>query len=107
MHFHISLVKNEEKFGSKLLKLLHSLHSLKNAAKICFDTVLVHFRPFKLKRLESAPRIFHETGMLVVCYVDELLIFSQNDGAILKFKMYLDQNFVTKDIGQLTHFLGI
>lgn len=43
--------------------------------------------------------------MIVVCFVDDPLVFSKHDRDTMKFKRHLDKSFVTNKLSHPTHLL--
>lgn len=87
---------DEKKYRSKVLKSQHCFYGLKDAAKIWCGTVSSHFKTYGLKKMESAPCAFQKKGMVVICYVSDLLIFDKDENEIRNFKINLQNNFSTK-----------
>lgn len=52
-------------------------------------------------------RKMHETIIIIALYVDDFLIFSNNDTEKRKLKKALAQNFKIKDLGQVKNCLGL
>lgn len=98
---------NEENYKNKIFKLRRYLYGLKKAAKIWYETVSLHINLYGLKEMDSAPCVFHIKGLVVICYVDDLLIFFNDESEIRKFGTNLEKKFVTKDLGQSKQFLRI
>lgn len=48
----------------------------------------------------------HNTKLYVLVYVDDIIILGNHNGAIHKFKDYLDHYFHMNDLGNLKYFLG-
>lgn len=74
---------------------------------IWYETMSTQFRKFGLWDMETAPCVLIKQGMVVICYVDDLLVFFHQQRDMEAFKLTLLQNFVVKDLGHLKQFLGI
>ena len=57
--------------------------------------------------MEKAPCVFIDTGMVVMCYVDDILIVGSKQRKIDELIYRVSRNLKTKDLGRLSHFLGI
>lgn len=58
-------------------------------------------------RVESTSRIFLEGGIAVVCYVDDILIYSRQEDEIDQFRASLETHFMLKMLLHPEEFLGI
>ena len=45
--------------------------------------------------------------LIILVYVDDVLVASNNKDEIAQFKLLLDQKFKLKDLGDLKYFLGL
>ena len=52
-------------------------------------------------------RTSNDSTVIVLAWVDDLLIVSDNEPIMSKFKLALSEKFKMKDLGQLSWFLGI
>lgn len=57
--------------------------------------------------MKAAPCVSHKNGMIVVCHVDDILIFANTSNEIRKFKIMLKKNFVVKELGDPAQFSWI
>lgn len=94
----------EKKYRNKVLTLHRSLYGLKGTVKIWYETVSSHFKTYGPKEMESAPFVFHKKESVVIYYADKLLILNNDKNEIRKFKINLQNNVVTKHLGQTKNF---
>lgn len=59
------------------MKLKRSLYGLWDAARIWYDLLTKRFNAAGLAQLHTVPRIFRAADTLVICYVDDLLVFQK------------------------------
>ena len=48
-----------------------------------------------------------QSFLIILVYVDDVLVASDNKDEIAQFKLLLDQKFKLKDLGDLKYFLGL
>ena len=48
-----------------------------------------------------------QSFLIILVYVDDVLVASNNKDEIAQFKLLLDQKFKLKDLGDLKYFLGL
>lgn len=58
------------------MKLERSLYGLKDATKIWFKLMSKKFKEAGLREVESAPCVFKDDRVIVVCFADDLLVFA-------------------------------
>ena len=99
--------------GSKgeVCRLLKSLYGLKQTSRQCFaklsSTIGDHgFVQFK-SDYSVFTRIKGSSIIMILVYVDDILIASNNVDAMNSFKQFLDSKFKLKDLGTLKYFLGL
>ena len=98
--------------GNPLVWRLHkSLYGLKQSGRnwhLCLDDF---FKSHNFVQSESDPclytRISEKSVIIILAWVDDLLIISDNDNDICIFKSVLSNRFKMKDLGKLSWFLGI
>lgn len=83
---------DKAKYMNKVLNLKKSLYGLRDAAKIWFETVLNKVKSFGLTEMESAPCVFYKKGMIVPCYVHDLLVGHQVETEIEELKTILKKH---------------
>lgn len=59
-----------------------TLYSLRNAVQVLYDLLAAKFMTANLKPVQSAPCVFQKKRMLVICYVDDLVMFSKHESEI-------------------------
>ena len=73
-----------------------------------FSTALVEFGFIQSKADYSLfTRQQGESFIMLLVYVDDVLIASNDQKGIEDFKLLLDQKFKLKDLGELRYFLGL
>ena len=105
-----------ENFESKeskhlVCKLKKSIYALKQASRQWyrkFDQVITSFG-FKENTIDQC--IYHKISgskfILLVLYVDDILLASNNIGLLHETKIFLSKNFEMKDLGNASFMLGI
>lgn len=57
--------------------------------------------------LNDAPCMFTKQGKIVICHVDNLILFSENSSDFESLKAHLNGRFHIKDLEKLSQFFGI
>lgn len=60
-----------------------------------------------MKPLKSSPSIFQGKQIIVLCYVDELLVFAEREQQVDKLKNVLTPHYYFEDLGRPTQFPNI
>lgn len=92
---------------TKVMRLKRSFCGLKDATRIWHELLTEQFAESSLTQLESAPCVFQNATTILICYVDDLLMFSENMADIERLKQRLAKKFVLKDLGQPKQFLNM
>jgi len=90
-----------------VLKLKKNLYSLKQAGLSWFETLCNHLISLGFKQSNSNPCVFHHGGLILVCYVDDCLIFSKSLADVNRLIANLQQTFVLTDEGDVSAYLSI
>ena len=92
-------------------KLKRGLYTLKQSPRIWFERLRNYLRIINFKQSCADASVFMNDGkygkIIIVLYVDELIITSDNDELIQKIKHNMSNEFEMKDLGKLKYFLGI
>lgn len=90
---------------NKVIKLNRALCGLKDGAKTWNKLLFQGLRCLGAKELNSSPFVFVKKNLFVICHVEELLIYAENEAITNDFKMYLQKRFQVKDLGRPHAFL--
>lgn len=71
-------VQSGDEVKNKVPRLQRSLYRLKDSAKIWFDTEPHQYKVTILKELKTVSCVYYKNGMIVDCYVKDLLVFTES-----------------------------
>lgn len=91
----------------KVCLLLKSLYGLREAPRIWYDLLSKDLRAIGLQAMPSAPCVFSGEGVMVLCYVDDLLIMAENETKMADLKRKLGTRLPANDMGIALDFLGM
>ena len=103
-------------FGSKgelvlVCKLTKSLYGLKQANRQWFSklstTIINHGITQSKSEYSMFTRVHNDVIIVILVYVDDTLVASNNLKAISEFKQFLHDHFKLKDLGPLKYSLGL
>lgn len=80
---------------------------LKDAARAWNKLLLDKFQSYGLKKIRAAPCVFVKKGLVVICYVDDLVAYTDAEDAITNFKSHTSKKLKVKELGISKQFLGI
>jgi transposase InsO family protein len=90
-------------------KLMRSLYGLKQASRVWnlqLHEYLVKIG-FERSSADTCLYVNHQIGVIIAIWVDDLVIAGKDSRNIAKVKKQLAGAFKMKDLGELTHFLGM
>lgn len=98
--------KSKEKY---VLKLLKNLYGLKQGGYNFHEKLKAELTSSKrgFIQSESDPCAFYKKGIIVLCYVDDCLIFAQDSKAIDDLYHSLKEDFICTDEGEADGYLGV
>jgi transposase InsO family protein len=104
--------KESRKFrGNKVCLMRKALYGLKQSGRQWYKKLDEKLKQQKLKPLNSDPCVYinKEDGniVIVVIYVDDLMVASDNPRKLQRLKSELSKSFEMKDLGPLSFCLGI
>ena len=90
-------------------RLLRSLYGLKQAARVWNQKIHAFLNKIGFVRSSADPCLYVDTkrNIYITIWVDDLLIAGKNGRDIAAVKAQLAKEFEMKDLGELTHFLGM
>jgi hypothetical protein len=101
----------QREYRGCVCKLKKTLYGLEQSPRAWFGKFSEAVMEFGLHRCQTDHSVFHlhtsACYILLVVYVDDIVITSDDSGGIAQLKLFLQQKFHTKDLGKLKYFLGI
>ena len=101
----------DEKFPLHVCRLRKALYGLKQAPRAWFHrlSTFLFSLGFSCSRADTSLFIFHRDATLLYLpvYVDDIILTGNNPSLISTFIARLNNEFATKDLGQLNYFLGL
>ncbi|GMF30480.1 unnamed protein product [Phytophthora lilii] len=97
--------------GDVVCLLLQSLYGLKQASRVCNETIDKHLKSMVFKAADADPCVYTrcegDEECIVCVYVDDMLIASREEAVITSVKAGIAEKFKIKDLGQARYILGI
>ncbi|KAK9057022.1 hypothetical protein SSX86_024388 [Deinandra increscens subsp. villosa] len=101
----------KNKGDSKVCKLKKSIYGLKQASRNWYHKFTKALLNLGYKQSKADHSLFiyktNESYVAVLIYVDDVIMVGNDEKKIQNTKLYLDNKFSIKDLGQLKYFLGI
>jgi len=97
--------------AGKIWKLKKAMYGLKQSGRAWNEKLDAVLRKHGLVRSQADPCIYHhqreDKKLIVAIYVDDLLIFSNEEAEENRLKDTVRRNFEMKDLGKAKQFLGM
>lgn len=93
--------------GDYVLELRKTLYGLRQAGLNWFETLRQHLLSIGFIQSSLDPCCFIREDLVLLCYVDDCLIFCPDNGKITKVIDELKQQFKLEDQGDVAAYLGI
>ncbi len=90
-----------------VLELRKTLYGLRQAGLNWFETLRQHLHSIGFSQSSMDPCCFIRDDLVLLCYVDDCLIFCPDNGKITKVIHQLKQQFKLEDQGHVAAYLGI
>lgn len=95
----------------KIGKLNKAIYGLKKAPRYWYDTFDSAMLKLGFKRSLADMCLYvkveHNYKIYLIVFVDDILIISSDEKAVINLKGLLAENFKTKDLGLASHYLGM
>lgn len=97
---------------NKVCKLKKFLYGLKRSPRAWFNRFTKALRRLGYAKCQVDHTLFikhltHEKASILIVYVDDIVITSDDEGETQRLKQYLAKGFEIKDLGSLQYFLGM
>ena len=93
--------------GKYVLKLRKNLYGLKQAGLNWYETLQKYLKQIGFKQSAIDPCCYYRNGVVLLCYIDDCLIFSHDETKIQKVISELGKQFNLTDEGDVATYLGI
>lgn len=100
-------IYDHDTLAAHIIKLQRSLYDLMDEANIWYEVTANKLEKGDLNDVKSSPCIFRNEKAIVVCYVDDLLVFTKDMVYFEYQKSQLKKELNTKDFGEPKQFLGM
>jgi len=99
-------IKSTSKY---VIQLLKNLYGLRQGGYNFYEKLKNELTSEKREFIQSNidPCIFYKQGIIVLCYVDDCLIFAQEDRLIDELFISLQEDFLCTDEGEADGYLGV
>ena len=98
--------------GTKIYELNRSLYGLREANRLFYELCHTTLAEIGFQRLPHnlciyAKHLFTEQEVVVACYVDDTLIFTNSEQSLRELKEQLSSKLDITDMGEARYFLGV
>lgn len=100
-------IYDDDKQAAHGVRLHQSMYELKDTPKIWYEHIASGLEKAGLKKMKSSLCMFRNIEAVVVCYVDDLLVFTNNMVYFEYLKGHLKMELNMKDLGEPKQFLGM
>ena len=83
------------------------MYGLREAPRIWYELLTKELKSIGLVALPSAPCVFRGKGVVVICYVDDLLVLAEDIEVLKAMKIRLSGKLPGNDLGKAVDFLGM
>lgn len=101
----------EQNDQSKVCRLNKALYGLKQSSRIWNQELNNALESFGLRKSKYDSCLFYKVEnnklLITAVYVDDILLFCNDDNWLKNIKDFLNQKFQMKDLGAATHILGM
>lgn len=101
----------DERFPNHVCHLKKALYGLKQAPQAWFQRLSTFLLSlgFVFSRADTSLFVFqrHRDLLYILVYIDDIIVIGNNSALIKTFITPLKNEFATKDLGNLTYFLGL
>jgi hypothetical protein len=93
--------------GQYVLRLKKNLYGLKQAGLSWYETLKGYLEKNGFRQSSVDPCVFYRGSLILLCYVDDCLLFAKHQSEIDQLVAELHETFVMTDEGDVSTYLGI
>lgn len=92
---------------NSVCSLRRSLYGLQEAPRVWYEHLKKHLKIMGLSPMMNAPCVFRGDGIIVLCYVDDILVMGREKKKVDSFMVNLKKTFSVKSMGKVGDFLSM